>query len=77
MELLTPPDEPVGLPAQTDIPMELVEGSGTPSEQDMLTVTTVTTRDSRRPKTHAKANTDTHKWTRASAAPLNRTPASK
>ena len=32
---LTPPDEPVGLPAQTDIQMELVEGSGTPSEQDM------------------------------------------
>ena len=32
---LTPPDEPVGLPAQTNIQMELVEGSGTPSEQDM------------------------------------------
>ena len=32
---LTPPNEPVGLPAQTDIQMELVEGSGTPSEQDM------------------------------------------
>ena len=32
---LTLPDEPVGLPAQTDIQMELVEGSGTPSEQDM------------------------------------------
>ena len=35
---LTPPDKPVGLPAQTDIQMELVEGSGTPSEQDMLTI---------------------------------------
>ena len=38
MGLLTPPDEPVGLPVQTDIQMELVEGSGTPSEQDMLAI---------------------------------------
>ena len=64
-------------PASTSYGLSLMPVSQHGGATPMQCVTTVTTRNLCHPKTHAKANTDTCERTRASAAPLNRTPASE